>query len=65
MSLSKLTTKEIEERIDQFRQRSITLGEIIKDVSDVKAKTTLQVHMVNYNESLDLLRTELEKRNSK
>jgi hypothetical protein len=65
MSLHKLTTRELEERIDQFRDRALTLKDIIKDIKDPNAKKTLLIHMSNYQTSLDSLRAELEKRNSK
>lgn len=65
MSLHKLTTRELEEKIDQFRDRTETLKDILKDIKDPNAKKTLQSHMSNYKTSLDSLRAELEKRNSK
>jgi hypothetical protein len=65
MSFAKLTTKEIEHRIDQFRVRTETLKEIIKDVKDPSAKKTLESHSKEYQTTIELLRKELEKRNSK
>lgn len=65
MSLHKLTTKELEEQIDQFRERSSTLKAIINEIKDLSARATLQLHVTNYEASLKDLRNELEKRNCK
>lgn len=62
-NLKRLTTKEIEQRIEDFQQRTLTLNEIIKDVSDDKARATLCTHLNSYKETLDGLRLELQNRN--
>jgi predicted nucleic acid-binding Zn-ribbon protein len=63
MSFAKLTTKEIEQKIDQFRDRTETLQDIIKEIKDQKAKSTLQAHLATYQDSIYSLRKELERRN--
>lgn len=63
MSLAKLTTHEIEQKIDQLIERTNALADIIYQVKDDAAKTTLQVHQNQFLITLSELRTELERRN--
>lgn len=63
MPYAKLTTKEIEQRIDQFTERTKALGDIIKDIKNIAAKETLQTQINNYKTSLNELRKELAMRN--
>ena len=64
MNISKLTTNEIEEQINKLHDRSETLKDIIKDIKDPATRGVLQLQQNNYKTTLDLLREELEKRNS-
>lgn len=61
--MDKLTTREIEQRIDQYRQRSETLEDIIKEIKDSKAKAALKKHIISYKATILELRGELAKRN--
>jgi uncharacterized protein YukE len=60
--MDKLTTKELEERIDQYRQRASTLQDIIADIRDTNAKAALQSHIESYQTTVDQLRAELSRR---
>ncbi len=63
--MDKLTTLEIEEKINQYRQRVETLSNIINDIKDAKAKAELQTHIESYQTTIADLRAELSRRNSK
>lgn len=63
--MDKFTTKEIEQRIDQYQQRIETLQDIIKDIKDSRAKTTLQSHIASYKQTVDELRKELSRRHKR
>jgi predicted nucleic acid-binding Zn-ribbon protein len=65
MNLSKLTTSELEERIDQYKNRIAALTDILKDIKDSKAKSTLQKHITSYKETIQELRSELSIRHKK
>jgi hypothetical protein len=60
MSFTKLTTKEVESKIDQLIERTNTLTDILQDIKDSSAKAALQMQLDNYFTTLDHLRTELE-----
>ena len=62
--ISKLSTKEIEEKIDTLSDRHKTLKVIIKDVKEPSAKEALEVQQINYKLMMDRLRRELSRRST-
>ncbi len=62
MGYTKLTTKEIENKINKLIERASVLADVIKDIKDKTAKATLQTHLNNYQTSISKLREELAKR---
>ena len=62
--ISKLSTKEIEQKIDTFTDRYKTLKGIIKDVKEQAAKEALAFQQTNYKLMVDRLRKELSRRRS-
>jgi hypothetical protein len=62
MDLPKLSVREIQQKIDLFALRQETLRDIVKDMTDVSAKSALEVQIGSYEKSLEQLRKELEKR---
>ncbi|MGZ4040414.1 MAG: hypothetical protein ACXVOH_01915 [Bacteroidia bacterium] len=60
--ISKLSTKEIEEKINIYTNRYQALKEIIKDLKQDKAKDALEVQRTNYKLMINRLRKELSRR---
>ena len=62
MSFSKLTTEQIIQRIEQFKDRLETLGHITEEIKDHVSRATLETHLKIYKQSLDDLHKELAQR---
>jgi hypothetical protein len=60
--ISKLSTREIEQKIDSLSERSQTLKSIIKEIKSRAAKDELEIQQTNYKLMIDRLRKELSKR---
>lgn len=63
--MDKLTTREIEQRIDEYSQRSRTLEDIISEIKDANAKAALKTHIASYRATILELRKELSRRNKR
>jgi hypothetical protein len=61
--ISKLSTKEIEEKIESLNIRHDALKDIIKDLNSVAARDALEDQKTNYKLMINRLRKELSKRN--